>query len=215
MANPMAYEQIINDNGTNVYIIRNWIEPNFAHQIFTTLATSIPWQQQEFMMYGKKVNEPRLTYVAGDGGLVHSYTGVNRPVIDWSIPFARGGCSDIAGINLINKINQQLPDVIANNRFNAVLLNFYRDGNDYISPHSDKETSPYQSTVVSVSFGASRDFVFKRKTTSSNQHNTVKTIINNGDLMVMAGACQQQWTHAVPKRANAGPRISATYRLLK
>ena len=202
---------IINNDSTLVYIIHNWIEPDLATQIFNNLVNFIPWQQQEFVMYGKRVNEPRLTYVAGDSGLIHSYTNINRPVVDWSLPSAQGGCSDIAGIDVIKQINQQLPNVTNGNIFNAVLFNFYRDGNDHISPHSDKETSPLQSTVVSISFGASRDFVFKNKT----DFDTIKITINNGDLMVMAGACQQQWTHGVPKRAHAGARISATYRLLQ
>lgn len=204
-------EEIIGEKGTLVYVYRNWLKSSLATEVFNTLVSSIPWQQQEFVMYGKRVNEPRLTYVAGNGGLVHSYTNIKRPVIDWALPVDKGGCANIPGINVLKDINETLPSITDGDTFNAILLNYYRDGSDYISAHSDKETSPDQSTVVSVSFGASRDFYFKRKT---DPYDTVKTVINNGDLMVMTGLCQEQWTHAVPKRAHAGPRISVTYRLL-
>ena len=33
-----------------------------------------------------------------------------------------------------------------------------------------------------------------------------------GDLLVMGGSCQRTWQHAVPKVAQAGPRISITFR---
>jgi hypothetical protein len=34
-----------------------------------------------------------------------------------------------------------------------------------------------------------------------------------GDLVVMGGACQQEWEHTVPKTAKAvGPRMSVTIR---
>ena len=211
-------DSIINSNGTLVYIVRNWIESNIAIETFNALSTSIPWQQQEFVMYGKRVKEPRLTFVAGDAGLVHSYTNINRPVVDWSLPSSQGGCSDILGMDILKQINYNLPNVTNGNQFNAILLNFYRYSTDYISMHSDKETSPLQSTVVSVSLGSSRIFVFKRKT---EPFDSIDTIINNGDLMVMAGECQKQWTHGIPKmdqkkynNLNIGPRISVTYRLL-
>ena len=213
VANPESRrEEIINEDGTLVYVYRKWIKSSLATEVFDTLVANVPWQQQEFVMYGKKVNEPRLTFVAGNKGLIHSYTNIKRPVVNWDLPKEKGGCADIPGINVLREINNVLPSVTNGDFFNASLFNFYRDGSDYISAHSDKETSPHQTTVVSVSFGASRDFYFKRKT---QPYETVKTVISNGDLMVMAGSCQQQWTHAVPKRAHAGPRISVTYRLLE
>ena len=33
-----------------------------------------------------------------------------------------------------------------------------------------------------------------------------------GDLLVMGGSCQRTWQHAVPKAAQAGPRISVQFR---
>ena len=36
--------------------------------------------------------------------------------------------------------------------------------------------------------------------------------MNAGDLVVMGGATQHRWEHAIPKRAHAGPRMSLTFR---
>jgi alkylated DNA repair dioxygenase AlkB len=33
-----------------------------------------------------------------------------------------------------------------------------------------------------------------------------------GDLLVMGGSCQRTWQHAVPKTAQAGPRMSVQFR---
>ena len=38
-------------------------------------------------------------------------------------------------------------------------------------------------------------------------------MLGQGDLLVMGGACQHQWEHAVPKVARtAGPRLSIMFR---
>ena len=34
----------------------------------------------------------------------------------------------------------------------------------------------------------------------------------SGDLLVMGGTCQHTWEHCIPKVADAGPRMSATFR---
>jgi alkylated DNA repair dioxygenase AlkB len=36
--------------------------------------------------------------------------------------------------------------------------------------------------------------------------------MGHGDLLVMGGSCQRTWEHAVPKVAQAGPRISVQFR---
>jgi alkylated DNA repair dioxygenase AlkB len=38
-------------------------------------------------------------------------------------------------------------------------------------------------------------------------------MLGHGDLLVMGGACQREWEHAIPKTAKpCGPRISIQFR---
>jgi len=36
--------------------------------------------------------------------------------------------------------------------------------------------------------------------------------MQRGDLLVTGGRCQREWEHSIPKVANAGPRMSITFR---
>jgi alkylated DNA repair dioxygenase AlkB len=42
--------------------------------------------------------------------------------------------------------------------FNAVLINWYRDGSDYISPHSDDDYGDARPTIPSLTLGTARPF---------------------------------------------------------
>ncbi len=97
--------------------------------------------------------------------------------------------------------------------FNGVLLNLYRDGRDSMGWHSDDEKELGKGSVIaSVSLGATRRFVFRRR-----DNNTIKQELNlaHGDLLIMRGETQQYWQHQVPKTAKkVGPRINLTFRLI-
>ena len=52
----------------------------------------------------------------------------------------------------------------------------------------------------------------KRTTLLHSELSGLIAALGHGDLLVMGGACQHDWEHAVPKVRHAGPRISITYR---
>ena len=92
-----------------------------------------------------------------------------------------------------------------------MLLNLYRDGQDSILWHSDDEAElGHAPTIASVSLGATRDFVMRRK----DDHTVKETVaLTHGSLVVMRGDSQSAWQHAVPKRARVTePRINLTFR---
>jgi len=101
-------------------------------------------------------------------------------------------------------------EAVAGTPFNSVLLNFYRDGRDSIGFHTDAEPELGDNpAVVTVSFDAVREFVLKHKKAKE----TLKYRLGHGSLMVMAGASQHHWLHALPKTDDAvGERISLTFR---
>ena len=97
-------------------------------------------------------------------------------------------------------------------RFDYVLVQFYRHGDDYIGWHNDKEA--LNTDIVSVSFGASRRFQFRPlKDKKGFSH---EIMLNSGDVLHMhrpknvkkedgetknekIEGCQHMYKHSVPK----------------
>jgi len=94
--------------------------------------------------------------------------------------------------------------------FNMMLINWYRDGNDYIGMHSDDESHMKADTpVVTVSLGAERDFFLVEKATKKKQ----TFLLENNSVFVMGGTCQKTHKHGLPKRKKVKDyRISLTFR---
>jgi alkylated DNA repair dioxygenase AlkB len=194
----LSYEKIIDSNGTKVYIIREYIQSKVATELFKKLQNEVKWNQEPIILAGREVMQARLTYGMGDDGFTHQYGGINRVLHPW-IPEVK---------EILDKIKEDLPQFT----FNSCLLNYYRDGSDYIGYHSDKEALGLLNSVISISLGGSRDFYFKPK--NINNKETIKTTLHNGDFVLMLGNCQRDYTHSIPKRAKAESRISITFRLL-
>jgi len=99
--------------------------------------------------------------------------------------------------------------------YKGLLINWYQDGNHYIGPHSDSETSLVKgSPIYSFSFGQDRDFVIKSKDRTHRQ----VIHMNDGSLIIMGGEMQKYYKHSVPIRALskcAHKRINITFRLFK
>lgn len=237
----MAAETVINEDGSLVYLYRNWVQifgPGLPYELFEQLRTNVPWEQQEFVMWGKQVKEPRRTFVFGQSGLMHRYTRIARPLVDWDRPLSENGCSDsphggrsslagcsdLPGISTVRRMAESLGQ-IAGQPFNAVLLNYYTNGEDYISPHSDKETSPRYPAVGTISLGGTRTFQFIHQKDGKRKF---QFDIRNGDALIMTGRTQEFWNHGIPKvsakenslRQTQGeiagyPRISITLRYIE
>jgi alkylated DNA repair dioxygenase AlkB len=96
-------------------------------------------------------------------------------------------------------------------RFNSVLLNFYRDGQDSMGWHRDNEKELGENPVIaSVSFGAERKFQFRHY---KDQKTIISLVLNHGSLLLMSGATQSCWQHRLPKSSiMQTPRINLTFR---
>ena len=68
--------------------------------------------------------------------------------------------------NLTSNLNELLNsiNIIFNSDFNSILINYYKDGNDYIGNHSDDEKC-LDKIGVSLSYGSIRKFRIKDKIT--------------------------------------------------
>ncbi len=106
---------------------------------------------------------------------------------------------------LLERINNALGTT-----FNAWLVNKYANGDDYISPHSDDESHLASGCVACISFGSSRVFRVKSK---SDKDVKLDISTSNGQLLVMDGNFQKEFTHGIPAtKTLVGERISLTAR---
>lgn len=94
-------------------------------------------------------------------------------------------------------------------RLDQVSAGWYRDGQDSVAFHGDRIARERpQAIVATVSLGGVRRFLIRPKTGGESRAFS----LGHGDLVVMGGACQRDWEHAVPKVARAEPRIALMFR---
>ncbi|MGL6343520.1 MAG: alpha-ketoglutarate-dependent dioxygenase AlkB family protein, partial [Waterburya sp.] len=114
--------------------------------------------------------------------------------------------------NLLS-IKKRIEQTVTVN-FNSVLANLYRNGQDYVSWHSDDEKELGKNpTIASVSFGATRRFVLRHK--SNQDLDTLDISLSHGSLLIMKGSTQHFWKHQVPKTSKVkSERINLTFRVI-
>ena len=132
----------------------------------------------------------------------------------WDYPYSKGVVLKAAPVP---RYLQEVMDKIAAagfGTFDAVLINRYRDGSDYISPHSDDDYGDPEPTIPSLTLGAARPFRLARRVGSKlDKSTTVEYLPEHGDLLVMRGRTNAEWMHWVPKTAKpVGERVNLTFR---
>jgi alkylated DNA repair dioxygenase AlkB len=91
----------------------------------------------------------------------------------------------------------------------SISANLYRDGNDSVAWHGDRIGRHRVSTIVAiVSLGSPRRLLLRPEGGGPS----IGYTLHSGDLLVQGGTCQKTFQHCVPKRAQAGPRISVMFR---
>jgi len=165
--------------------------PQKADELFFALQ-ELPWKQESITLFGKTIPQPRLTLYYGTAPYTYSRKTFH--------PTPYPPCV----LQLLDAISP-----LATRPFNSVLLNYYRDGKDYMGWHSDdeKELGP-NPEILSVSFGASRVFRFK-----NNHAEKGEITLHHGDVIVMKNSFQRDWKHEIKKETKpCDPRINLTFR---
>ncbi|MFE0500360.1 alpha-ketoglutarate-dependent dioxygenase AlkB family protein [Lysobacter soli] len=167
--------------------IRYWpafLPDELAACWFDELKTAVAWEAQRRPMYDRIVDVPRL---------IASYRfedhGIPAPLIDG-----------------VERVRAHLDEP-----FNAVGLNYYRDGNDSVAPHGDKLHMLREGHPIAlVSLGSPRRMTIRDLATRKALHIDLEP----GSLLVMSHASQLTHEHGVPKtKVPVGPRISLAYRV--
>jgi len=101
---------------------------------------------------------------------------------------------------------------ISGEKFNACLLNYYHNGSEAMSWHSDNEKEILKhSAIASVSFGAERKFGFKHNFSKEE----ISLMLENGSLLIMKDKTQIYWKHKLYTNAKIiEPRINLTFRTI-
>ncbi len=148
-------------------------------------------------MYGKRYITKRKTAWYGDAAFEYSYSNTTKTALPWTPEL----------LEIKNSVEK-----LTGHSFNSCLLNFYHNGNEGMSWHSDDEPELGENPIIaSLSFGAPRKFSFKHKITKE----TVSVLLEHGSLLVMKGATQAHWLHAIPKSTKVKtPRINLTFRTI-
>ena len=150
---------------------------------FEALARQCEWRAERRRMYRRMVDVPRLVADAPQGGEMAR--------------LLRG-----AGSAVEARYSARLPEIA---------LNWYRDGRDSVAPHGDRIGRDRPETIIAtLSLGVPRRFTLHPVDRKAGGPRSLN--LGRGDLLVMGGTCQRTWRHAVPKAAQAGPRISIVYR---
>lgn len=106
-----------------------------------------------------------------------------------------------------------MVEPLAGISFNSVLLNYYRDGNDSVAWHSDKESiMGSQPVIASVSFGEVRSFDIRSKADHSKKY---LVRLEHGSFLLMKCGLQENWEHRIAKSIKPmKPRVNLTFRLV-
>lgn len=178
-----------------------------SESLLAALLELVSWKQEPITIFGREVMQPRLVAWYGDPDCLYTYSGRTNTPLPWIQPLLEIKAS------LTAAISRELPEYLPV-RFNSVLLNLYRDGNDAMGWHADNEAElgPHP-LIASVSLGSPRAFRLRHsfnKEISSRLYS-----LGDGDLLVMGGRTQECWKHQVARtRKPVGARVNLTFRYI-
>ena len=103
--------------------------------------------------------------------------------------------------------------------FNYCLLNHYRNGEEYMSYHTDDESTLHpQYPIASVSLGSTRNFDIRSRTKDANgkKGRLDRIPLGDGDLLLMFPPMQEYYEHGIPvEKRVVEDRINLTFRCVK
>lgn len=175
---------------TNIY------SESESNILFEKLINETDWNQDEIIIFGKKVKIPRLSSWYSDEGVKYKYSGLELYSKLWT--------------EQTSQIKLEI-EAITGLSFNSLLLNYYRDGADSMGWHSDDEKELGKNpAIASLTLSFPRRFKIRQR----DEHNKKMEIsLENGSLLLMFGDFQSIYEHSVPKTSKkVNGRINMTFR---
>ncbi|KAI1104392.1 hypothetical protein F4804DRAFT_193547 [Jackrogersella minutella] len=222
ITNPKESEPLCEGDTKVIYDV---LPPPLSDDIFERLRNEVRWQRM--VHQGGEV--PRLVAVQGqvdqDGAMpIYRHPADESPPL---LPFSP----------TVNEIKEEIEKHL-DHPLNHVLIQFYRDGSDYISEHSDKTLDIAKgSFIANVSLGAARTMTFRTKRQPRNKtladeessptglkRQVQRAALPHNSLCKMGLTTNMRWLHGIrqDKRmdrekteeelSHNGGRISLTFR---
>lgn len=191
--------EIITYADSKFVILRNFLP--ISRDVLIDLWNSHPKDRDKFMSHFI----PRFISNHGPsykfGGVVHKTVPINNKLV--SMLFGLVSCLETSLREQTDNENHKTP--------NNILVNYYGDEKDSISPHSDKESA--NGAVFSFVFGDGGHFVLRD---CKSKEKPLRIQMRNGDAIIMLPGSQVSTTHEVPKGSDKYPRkgirVSVTIR---
>lgn len=182
--------------GATIRLATAWLPRQLADEFLARLVEEVDWQREQLRLFGRVHEVPRRIAWQGEPGVAYRYSGVSHVAAGWTPAVA--------------EVRARLESELGGRRFNGVLLNLYRDGNDCMGWHSDDEPElGDEPLVASVSLGAARPFRLRRRGAGAE---VSERTLPHGSLLVMSGSTQANWQHCLPRRKRiAEPRVNLTF----
>jgi len=163
----------------------NWLSGQ--ERLMAELVTTTAWREEERQMYDRMVTVPRLVASLPQDGPGHPILLQLRALLEarYGSPFPR------------------------------LSMALYRSGADSVAWHGDTIARELPTALVAtLSLGGPRRFLLRPKDRQGTgpHRRSLALSLGLGDLLVMGGACQRTWQHAIPKVAGAPPRLAIMYR---
>jgi alkylated DNA repair dioxygenase AlkB len=168
-----------------------------ADALLAQLTAEVAWEQRNIRIFGHEMPQPRLTAWYGDPAARYTYSGLSWEPRSWT--------------PALQRVRQHIEAATAT-RFNSVLLNLYRDGRDSMGWHADDEPElGSEPAIASLSLGATRRFRLRPRAGLVTP--PLSLDLPGGSLLLMRGATQRHWQHALPKTTRpTGARLNLTFR---
>ena len=188
--------------GLSVLVVSNWLSRQGSDDLAIELLNSLDWSQGAIRLFGRTINEPRLTTWCGD----IPYTYSNRELLPRPWPTSLANIRDALHHLLAHH------EIQTQYGLNHCLLNYYRSGTDSMGWHRDNEPELGKHPVVaSLSLGEPRRFRLKSRISKAISPLTFD--LGHGDLLVMYGTTQVYWEHALVKTKKiVDGRMNLTFR---
>jgi alkylated DNA repair dioxygenase AlkB len=180
---------------TEFEVIEDFYAATDGERIYHRLLQEQNWPDNHYIVAGRQFILPRLQTWHADPGITYSYSNNLLETRSWT--------------SLLSDIRAKI-ELCLDFSFNSVLVNWYRNGEDYVGWHADNEPElGEQPFIVSLTFGAERLFEFRHKKSSKNG----RLLLRSGTLLIMRPDFQHHWLHSVPIEKNLMEgRINLTFR---
>lgn len=187
LSSELGAEPVYLSKGSWYILAKAWMLPPSA-AAFEEEWNVHPKDRHPLKLFGKTVYEKRWSQ---QWGVSYSYSGSTNE----AQPNEESKMVQLL-LRKANELTRPLQTENDSSPYNGCLQNWY-EPDDTIGLHADDEKEMRQEyPIFSLSWGGTRRFLFRERKTKKK----TEIWIEDGDILVMGGTCQETHQHEVPKR---------------